>query len=76
MIINVKRPTDANQLAKFIADVATGEREVSLEIDPVNAFARAGGLRGGKGRAASLSPERRSEIAKMAAKARWAREEK
>lgn len=33
--------------------------------------ARMGGLKGGKARAAKLSPERRSEIAKKAAKARW-----
>lgn len=32
---------------------------------------RAGGAKGGRARAASLSPERRSEIASQAAKARW-----
>ena len=67
----VKRPRDANQLAKFIVDVATGEQEASLEIGPVNEFARAGGLKGGKARAANLSPERRSEIARTAANVRW-----
>ncbi len=35
------------------------------------ALGRLGGLNGGKARAASLSPERRTEIAKKAAKARW-----
>lgn len=30
-----------------------------------------GGKKGGKARAAKLSPERRSEIARMAARARW-----
>lgn len=35
------------------------------------AASRKGGLRGGKARAAALSPERRSEIAKRAAEARW-----
>lgn len=30
-----------------------------------------GGLKGGKARAASLTPERRKEIAQKAAKARW-----
>lgn len=32
---------------------------------------RRGGLKGGKARAESLSPERRAEIAKKAAEARW-----
>jgi hypothetical protein len=32
---------------------------------------RLGGLKGGKARAAKLSPKRRSEIAKKAARARW-----
>ena len=66
-----KRPRDTNQLAKFIVDVATGEQKDSLEAMPVNEFARAGGLKGGKARALSLSAERRKEIAKKAAKARW-----
>ena len=68
---DIKRPRDANQLAKFIVDVATGEQEASREADPVNTFAQAGGLKGGKARADKLSPERRLEIAKQAAQARW-----
>jgi len=35
------------------------------------ALGRLGGLKGGKARAASLTPERRVEIAKKAAFARW-----
>lgn len=34
---------------------------------------RLGGLKGGKARAAALTPERRSEIASNAARARWAK---
>jgi hypothetical protein len=34
---------------------------------------RLGGLKGGKARAEKLSPERRREIAKKAAEARWAK---
>ncbi len=34
---------------------------------------RRGGLKGGKARAEKLSPERRKEIAREAAKARWAK---
>jgi hypothetical protein len=35
------------------------------------ALGRLGGLRGGKARAAALSPRRRREIARLAARARW-----
>ena len=35
---------------------------------------RLGGLRGGKARAAKLTPERRAEIAKKAAQARWGKQ--
>ena len=73
---SVKRPLDVNQLAKFTVDVATGEREASLEVGAINEFARAGGLKGGQLRADSLSPERLSETAKMAAKVRWSKKEK
>jgi hypothetical protein len=38
------------------------------------ALGRLGGLKGGPARAARLSPRRRREIAKAAARARWARE--
>ena len=40
------------------------------KFDPV-ALGHLGGLKGGKARAASLSPERRSEIARKAAAASW-----
>ena len=68
---DVKRPRDANQLAKFIGDVATGKREASLEVGSVNEFARTGGMKGARVREERLSPERRSEIAKRAASIRW-----
>ena len=65
-----KRPRDANQLAKFIVDIATeGESSVPL---PDHEGQREGGLKGGKARAEKLSPEERTEIAKAAAKARCA----
>ena len=60
-----KRPRDTNQLAKLIVDIATGQ----VEDKPK---AVSGRSVGGKARAASLSPERRREIAKKAAAARWA----
>jgi hypothetical protein len=36
------------------------------------ALGKLGGLKGGKARAKKLSPERRKEIARLAANARWA----
>jgi hypothetical protein len=72
---SIKRPRDANQLAKFITDVATGAAELPKTDegkDPLAvALGRRGGLKGGKERAKKLSASRRSEIAKQAAKKRW-----
>jgi len=72
----VKRPTDPNQRAKSIVDIATGEIEDTDKIqDGKNpaavALGKLGGLKGGKARAESLSAKKRSEIAKKAAAARW-----
>lgn len=49
------------------------EQPINEEGKNLNAVAlgRLGGLKGGKARANKLSPERRSEIAKKAAEARW-----
>lgn len=69
---NPKRPRDTNQLAKFIVDISTGG--INEEMPELSVKARAGklgGLKGGRARADSLTPERRIEIAKKAAKARW-----
>lgn len=74
---SIKRPRDANQLAKFIADVATGAAEIPKADDGKDplavAFGRRGGLKGGAARAQSLSARRRKQIARTAAKARWSR---
>lgn len=75
MAKNPKRPKDTNQLAKFITDLATGEKqekEAKPEKDPAAvALGRKGGLKGGKARASKLTPERRKEIAQKAAAKRW-----
>ena len=70
-----KRPRDANQLAKFIVDLATGEEpETKTVEDGKNPAAvklgRLGGLKGGKARAEKMTPRQRSQIAKLAAEAR------
>jgi hypothetical protein len=69
-----KMPRDVNQRAKATLDLITGEREPEPERvkDPAAvALGRKGGLVGGKKRAAKLTAERRSEIARIAAAARW-----
>jgi hypothetical protein len=70
-----KRPRDPNQLGKLIVDVATGEVEDTPEDtgkDPAAvALGRKGGLKGGKARAAKMTPEQRSESARRAATKRW-----
>ena len=70
-----KRPRDPNQLAKSIVDIATGQvsdKDPDSGKDPAAvSLGRRGGLKGGKARAAKLTPEQRSEIAKKAAAKRW-----
>lgn len=57
---------------------ANPEEEPQEEVKNPHAQAlgRLGGLKGGKARAAKLSAKRRSEIARKAAKARWAKAKK
>jgi hypothetical protein len=70
-----KRPTDVNELAKHLVDEATAEAEPfdpDAGKDPAAvALGRKGGLKGGKARAAKMTPEERREAAKKAAAARW-----
>ena len=80
-----KRPRDPNQLAYQIMLESTGQVsesaavmdscDVEVEGPKKNPAAvelgRLGGLKGGKARAAKLSPKKRSQIAAKAAKARW-----
>ena len=72
----LKRPRDPLQLAKLIGDIATGQIEDKVE-DTRNPAAvelgRLGGQKGGKARAAKLSPRKKKAIAKKAAAARWAK---
>ena len=67
-----KKDHDFNVNALRVVQEATGQKE--LEDKPVidyKELGRKGGLKGGKERAKKLSPERRREIAKKAASARW-----
>lgn len=63
-----KRPADAIGLAVMVGKIATGEIEDTREAS--SAAAQLGSL-GGKKRAANMTAERRSEIAKAAAAKRW-----
>jgi hypothetical protein len=65
-----KNPADLNRLAASIVEQATDESAPNAD-SPHAAPGRRGGLKGGKVRAERLSPERRSEIARKAAQARW-----
>jgi hypothetical protein len=75
MMANPKRPKDTNQRAKLIVDIATGAQETPDPLGNKNpaavALGRLGGLKGGKARADKITPERRKEIAREAAKKRW-----
>jgi hypothetical protein len=61
-----KRPRDVNQLAHLIVAISTGEQSDDVPT-PVNENA----ARRGAARAAKLSPKRRKEIARKAARTRW-----
>lgn len=71
---------DTQQLARSVLDAIVPDAEPAPEPDPEQpkknpaavALGRLGGIKGGKARAESLTAKKRSEIAKKAAKARWA----
>ncbi len=65
-----KRKADVIGNAVQIARIATGEIE-DTKRDPAKELMRQGGLKGGRARAAILSPQKRTAIAKKASKKRW-----
>jgi hypothetical protein len=72
-----KRPEDPAAAAVMTVQIAIGELQEELEEhamvrNPVAvSLGRLGGLKGGQARANKLSPERRREIAQLAASRRW-----
>lgn len=81
-----KLPRDANSLAARIVAISTGQEPPKLisgssedapakpekEKNPAAVtLGRLGGLKGGKARAKKLTAKERTEIAKLAAFARW-----
>ena len=65
------RPRDMSQLAKHIVDLSVGEVE---EEDRQPTFEEERSSKGGEARAANLTAEERSAIARRAAQARWRRQ--
>jgi hypothetical protein len=60
--------------AQKVVDIST--KQPTPEKNPAAvALGRLGGLKGGKARAAMLTPDQRSEIAQRAAKQRWTKRE-
>jgi hypothetical protein len=66
-----KRPADVIGNAVHVMRVLTGEIEETIPDDGKDPAAKALGKKGGVARAKSITPERRAEIAKKAAKKRW-----
>jgi hypothetical protein len=65
---------DTQQLARSILDAVAPDAEPKPEKEKnpaAVALGRLGGLKGGKARAAKLTPAKRKEIAKKAAEKRW-----
>ena len=62
-----KRPADTLANALHVAKLSTGEAEEEY-VDPSK---QPGGHKGGKARAAAMTPAQRREVAQRAAKARW-----
>ena len=72
---NPKRPRDFNsrafQSVAILTSTAPPPPEEPVKDPAAVSLGRRGGLKGGKARAASMSPEERSESARKAARARW-----
>lgn len=69
-----RRPRDPNQLGKLMVDIASGEVKDTISPKkkaPASRRGHAGGLKGGAARAKKLSAVDRSDIARLAAEARW-----
>jgi hypothetical protein len=72
------KPRDVNSLAAAIVAQSTSDEPVLDPDEGKNphavALGRMGGKKGGAARAAKLTPEQRSEIARKAAASRWSRQ--
>ena len=64
-----KRPADVIGAAVKVMRIATGEE--AEDVDRAKSAAAELGSRGGKARAAKMTPERRREVARKGAASRW-----
>jgi hypothetical protein len=81
-----KKPKDVNALAASIVEDATTEERAQAPVPPpakkptknpaAVALGKLGGQKGGPARAKSLSAERRADIARRAARARWSKRDR
>lgn len=74
---NKQGPEDVNEIAFRVVSEAVGDAPPVESTKNPHAveMGRLGGKKGGKARAAKLTPEQRSEIAQIAARARWKKSE-
>lgn len=73
-----RMPSEPNLIAVLPAKIAieetgTSSKEMKAVSKYLATIGQRGGIKGGKARAAALSSERRSEIARRAAQSRWKR---
>jgi general stress protein YciG len=75
MIIPKKLPKDPNQrahqIARMLTEGASPDEVVTERSERMAQIGKKGGRKGGASRTKALSAERRSDIAKKAAEARW-----
>lgn len=69
-----KIPRDVNEAAHRLMQLAAGQtppEDIGDKNPAAVALGRLGGKKGGRARAAKLTPEQRADIARVAANARW-----
>jgi hypothetical protein len=65
------RGHDFAAIARRVVEQAIGEKLDGSPLDAKTPKRARGGVKGGKARAKKLDPKQRSEIARIAAEARW-----
>ena len=70
-----KRPADVIGAAVKVMKIATGEIKEDIDDDGKDKAAVELGRKGGRARAAKMTPERRAEIARAAAAKRWGKKQ-
>lgn len=76
---SISKPEDEVQSARRVFDTVITESEsisLSMISRVMSEMGKKGGSKGGKMRLVTMTPERRSEVASLAAKARWKKKAK